>query len=75
MIPETIAPQTEQSLAINGRGSPNNALRSSSMKGITGILGLDELMQCTETYSRKVFVGGLPPEVDEGKKFQTKKCV
>ena len=65
MIAETISPQVEQSLAINGRDSPN-ILKSPSMSGITGILGLEELMRCSETYSRKVFVGGLPPEVDEG---------
>lgn len=33
---------------------------------ISTLLGLGGLAQCSETYSRKVFVGGLPPEVDEG---------
>lgn len=58
----------EPLLAMSDRASPN-VLKSSSMNGIAGILGLEELMQCSETYSRKVFVGGLPPEVDEGKKM------
>ena len=30
------------------------------------LLGLEELMLCSDTYSRKVFVGGLPSEIDEG---------
>lgn len=53
--------------ASNGRVSSPELLKHPSMNSITGILGLGGLLQCAETYSRKVFVGGLPPEVDEGK--------
>lgn len=61
---ETVNSHGDQLLAVNGRVSPN----SPPVNGIAGLLGLGELMQCSETYSKKVFVGGLPPEVDEGKK-------
>lgn len=59
----------EQSLATNGRvSSPEftHQLKHSTINNITSILGLGGLVQGSDTYSRKVFVGGLPPEVDEG---------
>ncbi len=64
-VTEAITSQVEQSLAANGRGSPES-LKRSSMNDIRTLLGLGGLAQCSETYSRKVFVGGLPPEIDEG---------
>ena len=67
---EAINSQVEHSLAAaNGRVSSPEAselLKHPSMGSISGILGLGGLLHCSETYSRKVFVGGLPPEVDEG---------
>lgn len=56
----------EQSLAVNGRASPDSLDLKQPLINNISILGLGGLVQSTETYSRKVFVGGLPPEVDEG---------
>ena len=52
----------EQSLA---GGSSPDLLKKPSVRDISTVLGLGGI-QNWETYSRKVFVGGLPPEVDEG---------
>lgn len=57
----------EQSLAANGRGSPD-AFDPLKLN-VTTALGLEGLIQSSETYSRKVFIGGLPPDIDEGIKI------
>ena len=59
--------QVEQSLAINGRGSPESVDQVKfSICNATTILGMSGLTHCSDTYSRKVFIGGLPPDTDEG---------
>ncbi len=59
--------QMDQSLAVNGRGSPESLdmTRQQINNGAT-VLGLGGLINGSETFSRKVFIGGLPPDIDEG---------
>ena len=59
---ETVEQSQDQSLAS---GSSPDLLKQPSVRDISTVLGLGGI-QNWETYSRKVFVGGLPPEVDEG---------
>lgn len=66
-----------KSLATNGRiSSPESTetLSRASVANIADILGLGGLLQCSEIYSKKVFVGGLPPDADEGNGNNTIDC-
>lgn len=56
----------EQSLAVNSKSLPPSDVQKHSLGDLSGIVGLGGLVQCSETFSRKVFIGGLPQEVDEG---------
>lgn len=50
---------------MNDRTSPESGdMLKLSMN--SSALGINGLVQCAETYSRKVFIGGLPPDIDEG---------
>ena len=52
---------TESLMSVGGPSSSSTALFNSS----TRIMPID--MNKEERFSRKVFVGGLPPDIDEGK--------
>ena len=69
---EVVSSQVDPSLAVSSRPiSPESMdpTKSSSVRDISTLLGfgLGGISHSSETYSRKVFVGGLPQEVDEGK--------
>lgn len=59
----------EQSLAVNSKSLSPSDIQKRSLGNLSGIVGLGGLVQCSETFSRKVFIGGLPQEVDEGKQI------
>lgn len=67
---EVIGSQVDQSLAVSSRPISPESMdpAKSSVRDISTLLGfgLGGMSQTSETYSRKVFVGGLPQEVDEG---------
>lgn len=54
----------EPSVVANGRGSPDMQ-KVVPINNVASLLGLGRLGVCAETYSRKVFIGGLPTDVDE----------
>ena len=56
----------EQSLAVSSKSLVPSDIQKHSLGDLSGIVGLGGLVQCSETFSRKVFIGGLPQEVDEG---------
>ncbi len=62
----------DHSLAVNGRGSPESLDMSRQqllINNVATVLGLGGLINCSETYSRKIFIGGLPPDIDEGSSY------
>lgn len=60
---EALDTRVKHSFAANGRESPDR--QKFPINSVASLLGLGRLGQCSETYSRKVFIGGLPPDVDE----------
>jgi hypothetical protein len=52
---------TESLMSVGGGGGPSTGLFNSSPRAMP----VD--MNKEERFSRKVFVGGLPPDIDEGK--------
>jgi len=57
---------------VDGTGAPpvgvtNVSPRAPVVVGVPGASGVGAANDQGERYSRKVFVGGLPPDIDEGK--------
>ena len=59
---------TNLSTLPNGRASPDT--QRFTVSNMASFLGFGKPGQCSETYSRKVFIGGLPPDVDESTRKQ-----
>lgn len=62
-------------ISVGGNGNPSGMGNMSSGLFNTSPRGMTMDMNKEERFSRKVFVGGLPPDIDEGIEFIEKKSL